>query len=408
MSDQHGNYTYSVLDLDDPDCPQYDDFGFEIDELRPIKQQIEEIKTSMAEFQRRTEIQSSIIQEMRRRLSEAESHSELQEQKIRDLSEQLHTAGATGRASPTGDMSEIAPTPVTVTATPDRMEEDTHGSDSTSTSNLNAAILRRVLRLEERGKIQDDMDCKKSLLISNLGIENVDLMRENHYPKIKHYLRGRDLGFLLDDGAVKVSNVRLYKSGAIKIRYSEEWMAHYHFKKITDFIKEFKSDRRYWGDRTYEMAHRIKFQVCTPPRYSKERRVLADEGMRLKRSGTIKFFDFLVIKGKLIMKTFQRLDGYQFYEVNGTEVTKTSLSSLNHKRGRYYFNILNQNTGIPMRHFRVPDPELEDINGRPLMFYDTQAQREARQRHAATWRPTPEDPGMEIDNNPEDRAGAEE
>ena len=89
MSDQHGNYTNSVLEVVE-DCPQYDDFGFEIDELRPIKKQIEEIKKSMSEFQRRAEIQSSVIQEMRRRLSEAESHSELQEQKIRDLSEQLH------------------------------------------------------------------------------------------------------------------------------------------------------------------------------------------------------------------------------------------------------------------------------------------------------------------------------
>ena len=61
-----------------------------------------------------------------------------------------------------------------------------------------------------------------------------------------------------------------------------------------------------------------------------------------------------------------------------------------------------------MIHFRVPDPRLQDMNGRPLMYYDTQASREARQRHAATWRPTPEDPGMEIDSNPEDRAGAEE
>lgn len=307
-------------------------------------------------------------------------------------------------------MSPIVPTPVTVTATSDRMEEDTHGSDSipTSTSNLNTTILRRVLRLEEKGKLQDDMDCKKSLLISNLGIENVDQMRENHYPKIKNYLCGRDLGFLLDNGATKVSNVRLYKSGAIKIRYSEEWMAHYHFKKITDMIKEYKSDRRYWGERTYQMAHRIKFQVCTPPRFSKERRVLADEGMRLKRSGTIKFFDFLVIQGKLIMKTFQRLDGYQFYEVNGTEVKKTTLSSLNHKRGRYYFNILNQNRGIPMIHFRVPHSSDIDMNGMPLPVYDTQPQvmTETRQRHAATWIPTPEDPAMEIDSNPE--VGAEE
>ena len=59
-----------------------------------------------------------------------------------------------------------------------------------------------------------------------------------------------------------------------------------------------------------------------------------------------------------------------------------------------------------MIHFRVPHPSDIDMNGRPLPFYDTQAMTEARQRHAAMWRPTPEDPGMEIDSNPE--VGAEE
>ena len=61
-----------------------------------------------------------------------------------------------------------------------------------------------------------------------------------------------------------------------------------------------------------------------------------------------------------------------------------------------------------MIHFRVPHSSDIDMNGRPLPVYDTQPQvmTETRQRHAATWIPTPEDPGMEIDSNPE--VGAEE
>ena len=111
----------------------------------------------MSELIRRAEIQGSILQEMRRRLAEAESKSQSQEQILRDLSEQLNTARAAG-------------SPVTST---DRLEEDrTDQGDNQSqdSENLNAAILRKVLRLEEKGKIQDDMECKRSLLISNLGI----------------------------------------------------------------------------------------------------------------------------------------------------------------------------------------------------------------------------------------------
>ena len=222
MGDHYGNFT--VMELDDEDCPQYDDFGHEIDELRPIKQEIEEMKNSMSEVIRRAEIQGSVLQEMRRRLAEAESKSQSQEQIIRDLSEQLNTARA-------------AVSPVSAT---NRLEEDRtdqEDNQSQDSENLNAAILRRVLRLEEKGKIQDDMECKRSLLISNLGIENVDLMRQNHYPRIRDFLRRAEIGFLLDVGVTRVTNVRLYNSGAIKIRYAEEWMAHHQFKRITDFLR---------------------------------------------------------------------------------------------------------------------------------------------------------------------------
>ena len=87
-----------------------------------------------------------------------------------------------------------------------------------------------------------------------------------------------------------MTNVRLYNSGAIKIRYADEWMAHYQFKRITDFIKNVKSDRRFWGERTFQMAQKIKFTIVAPPRFSKHRRLLADAGMRLKNSGQIKYY----------------------------------------------------------------------------------------------------------------------
>ena len=87
-------------------------------------------------------------------------------------------------------------------------------------------LIDKILKLEAKAKIQNDLECKKSLLISNLGLDNVDLMRDNHYPKIRYFLRQCDLGFVLDQ---RNSNVRLYKSGAIKIRYDQEWMARHTF-----------------------------------------------------------------------------------------------------------------------------------------------------------------------------------
>ena len=408
MSEYNG---LQVIDMDDPDCPQYDDFGCPIDfegnvmrDLAQLKEQMEEMKNNFANSQRRTEIQGNIIQEMRRRLSEAEIIAEQQQQKIRDLSDQLE---ARSRSESDEIQPPTAPGQETVSEVsedgepsgPEQTDEQHSNSSDDENVNRTNQLFKKVLRLEAKAKIEDDLECKKSLLLSNLGIDNVDLMRENHYPRIKHFLRAKELGFLIDHGAFKVTNVRLYKSGAIKIRYAEEWMAHCQFKKITDFIKRVKSDPTFWGERACLTAHNVKFSLVTPPRFSRERRVLASEGMRLKSIGKIKYFDFLVIQGALIMKTFQRLDGYQFYEANGREVKKTHLSSLNHKKGRYYYNILNRNRGIPLQHLQIPDPDLMDIHGRPLMILDTTAVREARQRYPAMWHPTAEDTGLEPDTD---------
>ena len=238
------------------------------------------------------------------------------------------------------------------------------GSDSENLNKMN--LIDKILKLEAKAKIQNDLECKKSLLISNLGLDNVDLMRDNHYPKIRYFLRQCDLGFVLDQ---KNSNVRLYKSGAIKIRYDQEYMARHTFNRITKWVKEVKGDREFFTERIYNVAQNIKFSICTPPRFSRERRLLATEGMRLKNIGKIKYFDFIVIHGRLIMKTFQRLDGYQFFEAYQNQVKKTAMSSLNNKMGRHYVNVLNDNTGIPRHYFRIPDDTLNNMDGGPLMIY---------------------------------------
>ena len=124
---------------------------------------------------------------------------------------------------------------------------------------------------------------------------------------------------------------------------------------ITNFIKEVKGDQQFYGERIYNMAQNIKFSICTPPIFSRERCLLAT--------------------GRLLMKTYQRLDGYQFLE------------SLNHKMGRHYVNVLNDERGIPASLLRTPDRYLNGVYGEPLMIHDDQSQIEARMRHKAMWYP---------------------
>ena len=415
---------YRHLELEDDEYDETDHWVEDpiFSSIEEINTQIEEMKNFMSESKKRTEIQGTIIQEMRRRLSEAELVAEQQQKTIHDLSEQLvtvRTMTATSESPTSGSVMSGSPTSGSATmdltisesaaaTTETSMGEEVSsaseqtneqyqgpGSDSENFNKMN--LIDKILKLEAKAKIQNDLECKKSLLISNLGLDNVDLMRDNHYPKIRYFLRQCDLGFVLDSLTHRNSNVRLYKSGAIKIRYDQEWMARHTFNTITKWVKEVKGDRDFFTERIYNVAQNIKFSICTPPRFSRERRLLATEGMRLKNIGKIKYFDFIVIHGRLIMKTFQRLDGYQFFEAYQNQVKKTAMSSLNHKMGRHYVNVLNDNRGMPARFLLTPDRYLNSMNGGPLMINDDRAWMEARQRHAAMWRPTVNDRGMEPD-----------
>ena len=396
---------YRHLELEDDEYDETDHWVEDpiFSSIEEINTQIEEMKNFMSESKKRTEIQGTIIQEMRRRLSEAELVAEQQQKTIHDLSEQLvtvRTMTATSESPTSGSVMSGSPTSGSATMDLTISESaaattETSMGEEVSSENLNKMnLIDKILKLEAKAKIQNDLECKKSLLISNLGLDNVDLMRDNHYLKIRYFLRQCDLGFVLDQ---RNSNVRLYKSGAIKIRYDQEWMARHTFNTITKWVKEVKGDRDFFTERIYNVAQNIKFSICTPPRFSRERRLLATEGMRLKNIGKIKYFDFIVIHGRLIMKTFQRLDGYQFYEAYQNQVKKTAMSSLNHKMGRHYVNVLNDNRGMPVRFLLTPDRYLNSMNGGPLMIYNDRALMEARQRHEGMWYPTVNDRGMQPD-----------
>ena len=364
--------------------------------IEKINTQIEEMKTIMTESKRRSDVQGKIIQEMRRRLSEAELMAEQQQQKIATLESVMSDPAMTEQITTPGRATEQTATDEEELSASEQTNEQGQGSDF---ENLNKLDLEsKVLKLEARSRLQDDVNAKRSLLVSNLGLDNVDLIRDNHYPKIRYFLRQLDLGFVFD---MKHTHVRLYKSGAIKIRYNEEWMARWTLNRITYYIKRVKEDRQFFGERIYRMAKNIKFSICTPPRFSRERRLLAAEGMRLKSTGKVKYFDFIIIHGRLLMKTFQRLDGYQFYEAfpDQNQVIKTAISSLNHKMGRHYYNMLHDKIGMPANLLRTPHPTMINMNGGPLMIHDDRTRMEARLRHEGMWYPTPGDRGMEPDND---------
>ena len=98
------------------------------------------------------------------------------------MSEQITTPGRATEQTAT-DEEELSDS--------EQTNEQGQGSDF---ENLNKLDLEtKALKLEARSRLQDDVNAKRSLLVSNLGLDNVDLIRNNHYPKIRYFLRQLDL-----------------------------------------------------------------------------------------------------------------------------------------------------------------------------------------------------------------------
>ena len=104
------------------------------------------------------------------------------------------------------------------------------------------SLVLEVLSVSEQTNYQYQGPSSESENLNTMNLIDKALMRDNHYPKIRYFLRQLDLRIILDQ---RNSIVRLYKYMAINIRYDQEWMACHTFNMITHFIKEVKGDQQF-------------------------------------------------------------------------------------------------------------------------------------------------------------------
>ena len=154
----------------------------------------------------------------------------------------------------------------------------------------------------------------RCIIISNiiLNKQEIHTIRSNFWLNIKKLLSWLSLDFILYES----KGVKLFKSGCIRIEYPDVWTAKNAIAKIIRHIKWLRQRREDLSDRE-EIALKIKFTRCTPPKFNQQRRVLSKMGNDMKRNKEIQFFDYVIINSKLILKTYNKDNGYRFYDENG-------------------------------------------------------------------------------------------
>ena len=154
----------------------------------------------------------------------------------------------------------------------------------------------------------------RCIIISNIifNKQEINTIRSNFWLNIKKLLSWLSLDFILYES----KGVKLYKSGCIRIEYPDVWTAKNSIAKIIRHIKWLRQRREDLSDRE-EIALKIKFTRCTPPKFNQQRRVLSKIGNEMKKNKVIQFFDFVIINSRLILKTYNKDNGYRFYDENG-------------------------------------------------------------------------------------------
>ena len=154
----------------------------------------------------------------------------------------------------------------------------------------------------------------RCIIISNiiLNKQEIHTIRSNFWLNIKKLLSWLSLDFILYES----KGVKLFKSGCIRIEYPDVWTAKNAIAKIIRHIKWLRQRREDLSDRE-EIALKIKFTRCTPPKFNQQRRVLSKIGNEMKKNKEIQFFDFAIINSRLILKTYNKDNGYRFYDENG-------------------------------------------------------------------------------------------
>lgn len=176
-----------------------------------------------------------------------------------------------------------------------------------------ATIQDNVDRLNKFKEQMINEKLNRSIIISNaISKQEINTIRSNFWLNIKKHLRWLSLDFILHES----KGVKLYKSGSIRIEYSDVWRAKNAIANIIQHIKWLKQRREDLSVRE-EKALQIKFTRCTPPKYNLQRRVLSKIGNEMKKNQEILFFDFVIINSRLVLKTFSKDNGYRFYDEEG-------------------------------------------------------------------------------------------
>ena len=253
----------------------------------------EKIATLQEMQRRRDDIYNGIIAEMRRRISETEETNVHLRQELQGIQQRDSLARhGHGEEEDRGDTGggDILPNADTVTQEVERI---------------------RDTQDKIRWKQEDEI-CKRSIILSGISLNQImeDRPQIGQYvPRIKSALRLLDLSFLMN----QVSSYKLFRSGALRITYENAYFAKMMLSALRRFIGDIK--RRYRAidnldeeegrpsELQYRAAQKMKFSIVSHNRFAHDRRVLTKAGKYLKNQNLIRFFDLIIINGRMVLKT---------------------------------------------------------------------------------------------------------
>ena len=173
---------------------------------------------------------------------------------------------------------------------------------------------------------QEDVECRKSLIISGIGLQNMirgQLQPGQLIPKIKEALRRLGLTFLMDH----VENVKFFKNGSLRLTYKDSSCAKFQILTLRRWIGEIKARARQDPDDIeLRVVQKMKFCIATPKRFHADRKILQKAAKHLKDSNEIRFFDYLVVDNKLVIKACNDSGRNRIYSYIDCEYAKQVIS----------------------------------------------------------------------------------
>ena len=128
-----------------------------------------------------------------------------------------------------------------------------------------ATIQDNVDRLNKFKEQMLNQKLNRCIIISNIifNKQEINTIRSKFWLNIEKLLRWLSLDFI----SYASKGVKLYKSGSIRIEYPDVWTAKTSIAKIIWHIKWLRQRREDLSERE-EIALKIKFTRCTPPKYN--------------------------------------------------------------------------------------------------------------------------------------------